>query len=80
MRAGATEAGTAKYSLADGTDGLADVLIAGLEALADAGQVDAACRLAGRACALLRGADPKQWQKFNALLHRLTRRAHRGEL
>ncbi len=51
---------------------LADILVASLKQLAQAGQADAACRLAGRACAVLRGNDPAQWRKFNALLHRLS--------
>jgi hypothetical protein len=54
--------------------GLADLLVANLEALARLGQADAACRGAGKACAVLRGTDPVQWRKFNALLHRLSRR------
>ncbi|MGN6534372.1 MAG: hypothetical protein ACTHKQ_01405 [Mesorhizobium sp.] len=53
--------------------GLADILVASLDALARSGQADAACREAGRACAVLRGANPAQWRKFNALLHRLSR-------
>lgn len=53
--------------------GLADLLVASLDALARAGQADAACRMAGHACALLRQGDARQWQKFNALLHRLSR-------
>lgn len=53
--------------------GLVDVLLSSLEALAAAGQADAACRLAGRACATLRKDDPIGWRRFNALLHRLTK-------
>jgi len=59
----------------DGQDrlaGLADLLVAGLDALAKAGQAEAASRAAGKACALMRDADPPQWRKFNALLHRLS--------
>jgi hypothetical protein len=52
---------------------LADVLVAGLAALAAAGEPREASRLAGRACAALRHDAPKEWQKFNALLHRLSR-------
>lgn len=51
--------------------GLIEILLSSLEALAAAGQVDAACRLAGRACAALRNKDPADWRRFNALLHRL---------
>jgi len=58
--------------------GLADILVASLETLAGLGQADAACREAARACAVLRGANPAQWRKFNALLHRLSRHVHCG--
>lgn len=51
---------------------LCEILLASLEALARAGQADAACRLAGRACAALRKDDTKQWRRFNVLLHRLS--------
>jgi hypothetical protein len=51
---------------------LSDVLVSSLEALAATGNVDAACRLAGQACAALRKNDPQGWRKFNALLHRLS--------
>jgi len=50
---------------------LIEILLSSLEALAAAGQADAACRLAGRACAALRNEDPNGWRRFNALLHRL---------
>jgi hypothetical protein len=53
---------------------LVDLLLQSLKELAAAGQAEAACQLAGRACAVLRHEDPKGWQKFNALLHRLTKR------
>jgi hypothetical protein len=53
--------------------GLTDLLLSSLEALAAAGQADAACRLAGRACAALRKDDPSGWRRFNALLHRLSK-------
>lgn len=59
---------------ADPVAGLADLLVRGLTALAEAGETDAACRLAGQACALLRTGEPKEWRKFNVLLHRLTPR------
>ena len=52
---------------------LADLLVASLEKLAAAGEADAACRIAGHACALHRGRDAARWQQFNALLHRLAR-------
>lgn len=50
---------------------LIEILLSSLEALSAAGQADAACRLAGRACAALRNEDPNGWRRFNALLHRL---------
>ena len=52
---------------------LSALLKESLTALAGAGQADAACRLAGRACAALRSEHPEQWGRFNALLHRLSR-------
>ena len=54
-----------------------DVIVLSLDALqklADTGEVDAACRIAGKACVLLRQASPGAEQRFNALLHRLARR------
>jgi len=51
---------------------LVGLLLSSLEKLAAAGEVDAACRLAGQACALLRHEDPRATQRFNVLLHRLT--------
>ena len=56
-----------------GSQALVGILSASLEALAAAGEPDAACRLAGQACAALRHGDPAAWRRFNALLHRLTR-------
>jgi hypothetical protein len=55
--------------------GLADLLLLSLEALAAAGQADKACRLAGRACAILSKDGTGGWRKFNALLHRLSKLA-----
>ncbi len=49
------------------------LLLDALQKLADAGQVDAACRIA-KACVVLRRSDAKNERRFNALLHRLTRR------
>lgn len=62
----------APAGLKDSPTALIDILLSSLEALAATGQVDAACRLAGRACAVLRNNDPSGWRKFNALLHRLS--------
>ncbi len=60
-------------STQDGHAGLVDILVLALEELAAAGQADAACRFAGRACATLRKKDSNGWQRFNILLHRLSR-------
>lgn len=54
---------------------LLPLLVASLNALASAGQVDEACRIAGQVCARLRLSDPQGWSMFNALLHRLARHA-----
>ncbi|MDN5927277.1 MAG: hypothetical protein L0I29_09405 [Hyphomicrobiales bacterium] len=51
---------------------LCEILVACLKALAEAGEPEAACKLAGRACAALRKEDRAQWSRFNALLHRLS--------
>jgi len=50
------------------------LLLDALQKLADTGQVDAACRIAGQACAALRRHDAKSEHRFNALLHRLVRK------
>jgi hypothetical protein len=60
-----------RAGLQDSPTALVEILLSSLEALAATGQADAACRLAGRACAALRKSDPSGWRKFNALLHRL---------
>lgn len=67
-------AGGAPHSGDDGRlAALADLLVTSLEAQARLGAVEAACRAAGKACAVLRGTNPAQWRKFNSLLHRLSR-------
>ncbi len=48
------------------------LLLEALRRLADAGEVDVACRIAGRACAVLRRSDARGERRFDALLHRLT--------
>jgi hypothetical protein len=58
---------------AAGRRDLAGLLVASLEQLAAAGELEAACRLAGEAYVLLRLEEPRAAQRFNALLHRLTR-------
>ncbi len=55
-------------------EGAIVLLLDALQKLADIGEVDAACRIAGKACVLLRQTSPGTEQRFNALLHRLTRR------
>lgn len=50
------------------------LLLDAVQKLADAGDVDAASRIAGRACVVLRSSDARNERRFNALLHRLTRR------
>ncbi len=50
------------------------LLLDALQKLAEAGEADAACRIAGKACVILRGAAPRDERRFNALLHRLVRR------
>jgi hypothetical protein len=57
----------------DCSSALAEVLLASLQQLAAAGETEAACQLAGKACAILRPRDARAWRRFNALLHRLTR-------
>ncbi|MFC3206633.1 hypothetical protein [Aquamicrobium soli] len=57
---------------ADRTEAVCVVLLEGLHALADVGEVEAACRLAGRACVTLRHARPVLARRFDVLLHRLT--------
>ncbi|MGO9681299.1 MAG: hypothetical protein ACLPTZ_01565 [Beijerinckiaceae bacterium] len=59
--------------VSSGSHALVEILLTSLEALAAAGEPDAACRLAGQACAALRRGDPAAWRRFNALLHRLTK-------
>jgi hypothetical protein len=51
---------------------LCDILLASLKALAEAGEPETACKLAGSACAALRKDNPEQWSRFNKLLHRLS--------
>ena len=50
------------------------LLLDALQKLAEAGQVDEACRIAGKACVILRRAVPNDERRFNALLHRLVRK------
>ncbi len=50
------------------------LLLDALRKLADAGDVDAAWRVAGIAFGVLRRSNPKGERRFNALLHGLIRR------
>ncbi len=54
--------------------GVVVLLLDALQKLADTGEVDAACRIAGKACVRLRQTSPGAERRFNALLHRLARR------
>lgn len=54
------------------TQKLVDLLITSLGALAAAGEVEAACRLAGQACVTLRHSDRAAARRFDVLLHRLS--------
>jgi hypothetical protein len=49
-----------------------EILLESITALAAAGEVERACRLAGQACVALRGSDPSASRRFDVLLHRLT--------
>ena len=57
-----------------GPAGLPEILLASITALATAGEVENACRLAGRAYMALRRDDPAWARRFDVLLHRLTRK------
>lgn len=59
---------------ARGPDAIAALLLSSLDELAAAGNVETACRLAGRACVALRRSDPAAARRFDVLLHRLSRR------
>jgi hypothetical protein len=69
-----SSAGAAAGAAVRGPDALAGILLTCLEDLAATGNVEVACRLAGRACVALRESDPAAERRFNGLLHRLTRR------
>ena len=69
-----SDPGLAQTSRVAPQEGIIVLLLDALQKLADDGEVDAACRVAGKACVLLRGTSPGAEQRFNALLHRLTGR------
>ena len=52
---------------------LAAILLDSLSELAKAGNVEVACRFAGRACVRLRHLDPRLARRFDAFLHRQSR-------
>jgi hypothetical protein len=52
---------------------LAAILLDSLCKLAKAGDVEGACRLAGRACAKLRHKEPRMARRFDVFLHRQAR-------
>ena len=59
----------------DGHAGLVNILVLALEELVATGQADAACRLAGRACATLR---KKGLQRLAAIQHIAASSEHIG--
>ncbi|MBN9551157.1 MAG: hypothetical protein J0H31_20410 [Alphaproteobacteria bacterium] len=64
------EAGTTACSASEGR--LSEILLESVTALAGAGEVETACRLAGQACVALRTSDTAAARRFDILLHRLT--------
>lgn len=59
---------------------LVAILLSSLDALVAAGEADTACRLAGEACAALRGRDDAGWRRFNAFLHRAAKHVSIGDI
>lgn len=66
------EASAADCSASEGR--LSEILLESVTALAGAGEVETACRLAGQACVALRTSDAAAARRFDILLHRLTPR------
>ena len=67
--------GLAEANAADccaATRRLSEILLESVTALAGAGEVETACRLAGQACVALRATDSTGARRFDVLLHRLT--------
>jgi hypothetical protein len=64
------EANAAKSSLP--LNPAVSILLMSLTALAKAGEIEEACRLAGQAYVALRRIDPAAARHFDVLLHRLT--------
>jgi hypothetical protein len=57
-----------------GFERLPELLLTSLTALAAAGEVEHACRLAGQAYVALRNSDPAAARRFDVFLHRMTRK------
>lgn len=53
---------------------LPEILLESVTALAAAGEVDHACRLAGQAHAVLRHTDPRAARRLNAFMHKMIRK------
>jgi len=68
---------TAETNASQGGDApavdLALILLDSLSELPKAGNVEAACRLAGFACVRLRRSDPRLARQFDIFLHRKTK-------
>ncbi len=62
-----------------GQQAIVGLLLDTLQKLADAGEVDPACRIAGKACVIFRRRDPSTEHRFNALLHRLSHRLREAD-
>ena len=65
---------SAPPSLATPREQVVALSVDALQKLADVGEPDAACRIAGKACITLRQADPKAERRSKAFRHRLARK------
>jgi len=63
-----------KSAIPPGPERLPEILLASIIALAEAGEVEQACRLAGQAYVALRISDPAAARRFDVFLHRSTRK------
>lgn len=73
VRRGASDLAEASATDCSASEGrLSTILLESVTALAGAGEVETACRLAGQACVALRASDPTAARRFEVLLHRLT--------
>ena len=57
------------------TAAISAILRDSLLELSELGRADDACRLAARACAVLRRSQADEWHMFNKLLHKLSSRS-----